>query len=399
MRFLRRKSGEIMLGIAVGMVGLMMIAAPAHDVPERWKYPHSIRGGLMTSSNYEETRRCAQCHHTFARQWETNHGLSWKRQSFQYFYRQILETTGKEYEVNCITCHAPIAVAENRYTVPTDIDKEGVSCDFCHSLVLKETGQYETRPGKVKRGPRHPAYEASHGILYDRTYGKSEFCTGCHIWKSSGGVTILDEFQFWGSTKEAAEGKECQTCHMPKAEGFASDFGGFERPDVSQHTFLSSDDISFVKSAITLNVKFERDNNNPQVGKIIVTISNTGVAHMFPGGLSWRRYDLVLRIRNAEGDKVYWAQSETFKKTFADSKGNPTLEDWKAHSVLSDTRLKPGETRTLSYTVDLSSLPTDEPYYVSAQLFQARLPAEVYDYLGQARRLPTPMMSTFAPIR
>jgi hypothetical protein len=120
---------------------------------------------------------------------------------------------------------------------------------------------------------------------------------------------------------------------------------------------------------------------------------------MLPGGLSWRRYDLVLRIRNSDGDKVFWAQRETFKRDLADSKGRPTLEDWKAHSVLSDTRLKPGETRVFTYTVDLTNLPTDEPYYVSGQIFQIRQPAEVYDFLGKARRLPVSVMSTFSPIR
>lgn len=399
MRLSGRIGGAALFGVVVSLVATLLIGAPAHDVPEQWKYPHSVRGGLMTPSKYEDSRRCAQCHQTLARQWETNHATSWKRQTFQYFYNQILQTTGKQYEVNCLTCHAPISVAEQRYTVETDIEKEGVSCDFCHSLVLKELGQFESRPGKVKRGPRYPAYEASHGVLYDRTYGTSEYCSGCHIWKSSGGVSILDEFTYWGATKEAAEGKQCQTCHMPATEGFASDFGGFQRPDVASHTFLSSQDTDFVKSAITLNVNFERDPSNPNIGKITVEVTNSGSAHMFPGGFSWRRYDLVLRIRNSDGDKIFWAQSETFKRTLADAKGNPTLEDWRAHSVISDTRLKPGEKRTLTYTVDLSDLPTDEPYYVSAQIFQIRQPPEIFDYLGQARKLPTQILSTFVPVR
>lgn len=399
MRFFQKASGGVLVLAVVSTVAVLLIGAPAHDVPEQWKYPHSLRGGLMSASNFEESRRCAQCHNTLARQWETNHGLSWKRQSFQYFYNQILQTTGKEYETNCISCHAPISVVEKTYTVSTDIEKEGVSCDFCHTIVLKETGLYESRPGKAKRGPRYPGYEASHGILYDNTYGKSEFCTPCHTWKSQGGINILDEYQIWGATKDAAEGKQCQSCHMPRVEGYASDYGGFQRADVASHTFLGTDDLDFVKSAIGLTVTFERDPSNPNIGKIRAEVTNKGAAHMLPGGLSWRRYDLVLRIRNSDGDKVFWAQRETFKRDLADSKGRPTLEDWKAHSVLSDTRLKPGETRVFTYTVDLTNLPTDEPYYVSAQIFQIRQPAEVYDFLGQARRLPVSVMSTFSPIR
>jgi hypothetical protein len=399
MRFLQKASGGILIVAAVSTVAVLLIGAPAHDVPEQWKYPHSIRGGLMMASQYEESKRCAQCHHTLSRQWETNHGESWKRETFQYFYSQMLQTTGKTHETSCVACHAPISLWEKTYTVSRDIEKEGVSCDFCHSIVLKETGAYESRPGKVKRGPRHPAYEASHGILYDRTYGKSEFCTTCHIWESAGGLNILDEYQLWGATKEAAEGKECQSCHMPRVEGYASDFGGFQRADVASHSFLSSNDLDFVKSALSLNVTFERDPNDRNLGKVTAEVTNKGAAHMVPGGLSWRRYDLILRIRNSDGDKVFWGQKETLKRDLADSRGNPTIEDWKAHSVLSDTRLKPGEKRTYTYTVDLSNLPTDEPYYVSAQVFHGRQPPEVYDMLGRARRLPTAILSTFVPIR
>ena len=379
-------------------LGVWLLGAPAHDVPERWKYPHRVRGGVMGPTDYQSANRCALCHDGLYKQWLDNHAMSWKRPTFQLFYQEILETTGKPYEKECLTCHAPISVAEETYMVASDIEKEGVTCDFCHTIVVKEGKQYESRPSLLKRGPRHPAFEGSHGVAYDTSYMRSEFCAVCHEWQSND-ILILDEVRVWAPTRFAAEGQQCQTCHMPRFQGYAAERGGFERPDVASHEFLGSDDVDFVRQALDLEVEFERDPEFPEIGIVRVIVRNKGVAHMTPAGLSWKRYDLIVRIRNADGSRVYWSQMETMKRELADRQGNPTFRDWEAVSVLSDTRLRPEEERVYTYRVDLSDLPTDEPFYVSAQLFLVRMPKEIYQMLGESPRRPVELLKTFTLVK
>ena len=109
----------------------------------------------------------------------------------------------------CIRCHSPNAWLHGRSN-PTDAsaltaaDREGVSCDFCHSLVdpiyeagvspvqdlailsvLDEVptnysnGQYVIDPGDVRRGPfSNPA--APHAWLESPFHRSSDLCGTCH---------------------------------------------------------------------------------------------------------------------------------------------------------------------------------------------------------------------------
>jgi len=374
---------------------------PAHDVPKKWKYPHSVRGGIMSPSNYQDSGMCGLCHAGFYNDWyESRHGQSWRNTNFQVFYKLDLDKTGKKWNEECLKCHAPLAVLDKRFAVDEDLYKQGVSCDFCHTIVLKEGKYYENRPTQQKRGPRFPSFEASHAMYFDDAYSKSQICLSCHQWEENG-IMILDEYNQWGGSAQAAELKQCQFCHMPDFKGITA-FSAFTREDVKAHSFLGTQptrpkDMDFLKGALELSAEGKRDAKNPKQVKVVVKVTNKSAAHALPAGFSWREIDLIIRVRNLE-KKVYWEQQEIFKRTLGDGTGKPILEDWYAKEVLSDTRLKPNETRTFEYIVDVSEAPEGERLFVTAQVFFIRQPRAVYEITKEAYRKPVRLLDTFKEI-
>jgi len=212
---------------------------------------------------------------------------------------------------------------------------------------------------------------------------------------------ILDEYNQWGGSAQAAELKQCQFCHMPDFKGITA-FSAFTREDVKAHSFLGTQptrpkDMDFLKGALELSAEGKRDAKNPKQVKVVVKVTNKSAAHALPAGFSWREIDLIIRVRNLE-KKVYWEQQEIFKRTLGDGTGKPILEDWYAKEVLSDTRLKPNETRTFEYIVDVSEAPEGERLFVTAQVFFIRQPRAVYEITKEAYRKPVRLLDTFKEI-
>ncbi len=371
---------------------------PKTNLPDKVKYPHNIRGGVLKDTQYQPSDVCHSCHHDFFQDWnEDAHGMSWRGRYFQVYYRQLLKNTGKEYEEECLKCHAPMAVAEKKFLVDEDIYREGVNCDYCHTLDFVEGFRWQSDPGQWKRGPRYPSYEGSHIMFYDRTYGTSLVCLPCHEWEKNG-VPILDEYTAWTGSPQKVEGKECQTCHMPAYKGISAR-GGYDREDTKAHNFPSFADMEFLKSALTLKVDARRDVEDPRKVRITVTVKNSGSGHFLPAGFSWKELDVVIRLRDLE-ENVYWDRKEVIKKTLGDWKGNPVVEDWLATQVLSDTRLKPGEERVYSYEVDLEELGVPEGLrlFATAQVFRIHRPKEVYQTAKEVPLKPERVLAEFVEV-
>ncbi|MGH8103848.1 MAG: multiheme c-type cytochrome [bacterium] len=394
-------AGLLLLPMAIGRVALggdNTANKPMSDVPAKWKYPHNIRGGVMSKTDFQSVESCRNCHTQFYHEWNSSgHGQSWKNITFQTYYKSHLLKTGYAYDPDCLSCHAPLAVVDKQFDVKADIYKEGVTCDFCHSLVLKEGKSYENRIatenflylGK-KRGPRWPSYEANHAMEYDDTYTQSQYCSTCHQWEA-GGVTLLDEYYTWGGSPAAANEIQCQDCHMPAFKGIAA-LSAFPRDDVASHTFLGSDphrsiDMGFLKDSLELKAEGTIDAENAQQVHLKVTLTNKNNAHMAPAGLSWRRLVLIVRVRDLDGN-VYWEKREDIRRTLGDESGNPVVEDWYAKSVLSDTRLKPAESRVYEYPVDTSKAEEGQRLWLEAQVYFIRQPNEVYDATQRAYEKP-----------
>ncbi|MHA2609611.1 MAG: multiheme c-type cytochrome [bacterium JZ-2024 1] len=390
--------GKWVLLFGVSLWFIKASEAPKTDLPEKVKYPHNIRGGALKSTLYQPSDSCHGCHQQFFEEWNADaHGMSWRGKYFQHFYRQYLSQWGKEYDVECLKCHAPIAVEEKRFLVDADIYREGVNCDFCHTIDFKEGTTWVSAPGQWKRGPRYPSFEGSHIMFYDTTYSSSLICAPCHEWEKNG-VPILDEYSSWTGSSAHAEGKQCQSCHMPTFKG-SSARGGFDRPDIRAHNFPGFSDMDFLKNALELTLEARRDVENPNKVRITVKVKNKGAGHFLPAGFSWKELTLVIRLRDLQ-ENVYWDRKEVFKKTLGDHKGNLIFTDWQAEKLLSDTRLKPDEERVYSYEVDFEELgvPSGERMFVTAQVFRTLRPKEVYQALKEGVPKPERVLGEFVEV-
>jgi hypothetical protein len=218
----------------------------------------------------------------------------------------------------CLRCHAPIGWLLGNCN-PTDgllltpLDKEGVSCDFCHRMVdpIFEPGEsppedeaildslkhvptsygnamYVVDPEIRRRGP-YDDVETPHPFLQSSFYRTSEYCGTCHNVMNPVFVKVGDNDYAPGPLDEEAEGFDfdaimpleqtysewlysdfpegvyapdfagnkpdgivavCQDCHMKDVEGKGCIFGSAPvRRDLGLHDFMGGN--SWIPSIMT----------------------------------------------------------------------------------------------------------------------------------------------------
>jgi hypothetical protein len=153
----------------------------------------------------------------------------------------------------CIRCHSPRAWLSGRSSTPDgsamlgypdelDNDFEGIDCHFCHRMYegpdgtpFTQNGQYWVDDGTPaneppRRGPYTNSF-APHPSQRSTYHESSEFCGTCHDLRNPL-ETLLDDqgidtgrlfpeqttYTEWEQSAFAAEGTECQDCHMVAAE-------------------------------------------------------------------------------------------------------------------------------------------------------------------------------------
>jgi hypothetical protein len=86
------------------------------------------------------------------------------------------------------------------------------------------------------------------------------------------------------------------------------------------------------------------------------TLTNSGVGHAAPGGLSTKALVLAVGVENARGELLQ-RRERVFRRELRDARGNAlaSVADLflKSASVGEDTRLKPKESRTERFTVPM----------------------------------------------
>lgn len=149
----------------------------------------------------------------------------------------------------CLRCHVPKGWLEGR-SEPADgsafvaDDLEGVQCDFCHRMVdpvssegrglvepdvdLHRNAQFVITPNAIsRRGPYDDvtAVIPNHAAQKSEFHLNSEFCATCHEITNPfyGNMVVVEKtYTEWKNSAFAAEGKECQDCHMPLVSGYAA---------------------------------------------------------------------------------------------------------------------------------------------------------------------------------
>ncbi len=247
---------------------------------------------------FKSSADCIRCHEAIGKEWqESTHARAWPHPQLG------LSDPGK---TECSACHIPQPIHQtglaNRVKVRASRHEEGVGCITCHVR-----GQTTVGSGPTRAAPCNPTYAASMPTV--------EACRPCHAFHGT-----LDE---WEKSKFPAQGKGCQSCHMPKVRRPLVK-GGQPR-DGHSHRMLGGRDPALLAQTLSVTAKILGQ-------QLVVTLTNDQVGHAVPGEISNRRIHLVLTFQDAAGEEV--------EQTWRSFQAPPRPK----RKVIKTTQIQPGET-------------------------------------------------------
>lgn len=329
----------------VGMLAGVILAAVTAAAPAE-------KAGELKTGTLNESARCGGCHEQIYTMWKRSlHGLAFTDPIFETSYmRAYLDTAGAARSV-CLRCHAPVATVTGDLDLKNPASREGISCDYCHSIVSVDLGRRD-RPFKValdgvKRGPFGDAESPAHRVAVSELHLSAEFCAGCHEYENEDGLPILSTYSEWRLSPQAAQGKTCQKCHMPLGEGDTVRPGvGTGRKGINLHDISGGHSSEQVRRAATAKIlRVERQ--SPTSAVVEVEVANVGSGHSIPTGLPTRK--LILEVALFCDGKEVQRFERPYQRVLLDKSGQPIMDDHRtileARSVRDDNRLRAGERR------------------------------------------------------
>jgi hypothetical protein len=310
----------------------------------------------MNPDGYTSARVCGECHSDIYESWKNSlHAFSLTDPIFDTAYMQALKEAGEEARRVCLRCHAPMTMVNGDYELRKGVTREGVSCDFCHTVTAVHLDgrekPYTVDLGLVKRSVLRKAASPAHDVAYSELHGTSEFCGGCHNYVTPKGKAVMSTYDEWRNGPYAREGVQCQDCHMVLTSGKVvreevKDSGS----KIHLHNLIH--DTDQLRSALSVQIaSAERTVNRLQVE---VTVENVGSGHMVPTGIPSR--EIVLSVSVDSGGRLL-TQERRYRKVVADEKGRVLKRDFEAllygARILNDNRIGPREKRLERFNFDV----------------------------------------------
>lgn len=147
---------------------------------------------------------------------------------------------------------------------------------------------------------------------------------------------------------------------MPTIESKVAELGKI-RP-VHSHKFYGGYNPEILKNCASLELKVEGDTTQL---KVAVYVTNKTVGHALPTGSPMRSVYLSLKAIDSDGN-VMWENYKrnplledsdaVFMRLLQNDDGTAPVPPWQATSIKFDQRLKPDETRVLSYTIPATNV-------------------------------------------
>lgn len=318
---------------------------------------------------------CAPCHQEIYNQWQGSmharstalkdpiHGAMYQMMVGDPRHEGVKDKASRAYPA-CLLCHAPGAARDgktNLEAVPAYND--GVSCVTCHTMT--DFRGVKSPDGKFKLGTKAYAFSDEHLSGASQTGGASagnpfahaaksdlfntsKICLGCHEQLNNPhGVPICTI-----GALLSVEGTQptCQSCHMPEVNG---------RPS---HAMGGGHDPAMLKQGLMADLFAQHDGTSLTA---TVTLSNP-LLHSFPTGAPFRT--VVVRVtaldengkeiwRNFKDDPMVEDPQGVLMMKLSDDAGKPAMP-MMATQIVADTRLQPGETRSLKYAIPVEGVKT-----------------------------------------
>lgn len=295
---------------------------------------------------------CGSCHRDIYRMWrDSAHAEAGENPFFTEVLDEIRQTRKPELVRSCLECHAPMAILGDDPDMQRSASREGVSCEYCHSLVEVELTGRGAVPrldvGRVKRGTIAEADSPAHEVAFSELHRTARVCAPCHEFVSPDGLAILTTYSEWAASRAAQRGETCQGCHMALTEGRVVD-PRVERDSsarVNLHEMPGGHSLQQLLKA--LDVKFSPERTADGLN-VAVRLVNEGAGHAVPTGMPGRRIVMVVEV-STSGGKAF-REERVYAKTFSDAEGRRIdhVADYFAGGTRldSDTRIRADETRT-----------------------------------------------------
>ncbi|MHB0866722.1 MAG: multiheme c-type cytochrome [Thermoleophilia bacterium] len=339
---------------------------------------------------FTEPATCGGCHGEIMAQWQGSmHSNSFTDSFYQSVHRQASAETSGAIDAFCTGCHTPIGTFSGE--VPplegpqiSNISKSGVQCDFCHTVTGNMgTGdfRFQFAPSKIKRGPFSDAVSPFHQTAYSDLHTRSDFCGMCHDANHPENKLPLEAtFTEWQNSPYAAEGIQCQDCHMTPGPGVTKPnpgtaaFGGPYRPHIYTHFFVGGNATQLaspthqklaeeqLRAAAEISISKSGAVTPGATAALTVTVTNTGAGHYLPTGLTEvREMWLEVVVTDATGKDIFHSGSVNdrgevdlkavmYNTTFTDKDGQPTHKPWLADKLLYDRRIPPRGSDAADYS-------------------------------------------------
>ena len=371
-------------------------------------------GQPTTPDQFEEPIVCSGCHPEIYQQWKGSmHSNAFVDPIFTALWKIGAKETNGLTDKLCGGCHTAVGVLSNDLVFKdnefqtSDIAKEGVHCDLCHTVTrssFKDTPTNEPEnaslilaPGNIKRGPYKDAESPHHETAYSELHTKSEFCANCHqVYHPINNFHIERTYDEWKFSVYAQKGIQCQDCHMmpiekaietartltiPKNPGKPCVMGP-ERDNMFTHEFVGANftvptllnakkhagiAVERLKSAAELDVEAEQVFKSGEMATIAVKVTNVGAGHNLPTSLTEvRQMWLDIKVTDQNGNIVFTSGdlddkgnikegSIIFNAYAVDKDGHHTVKPWEITRFEYDKTIPPKGSATEKFVMMIPS--------------------------------------------
>jgi hypothetical protein len=329
----------------------------------------------IEKSGFTSNKVCGECHEDIYSMWKNSlHAQAYEDPIFQAAYMEAYLRGGEDVKVLCLKCHAPTTILTKDYDAKKPLTREGVTCDFCHSIKgihpdkKKPNQTYDLEPGIRKWGPEA---DTSHCLPYHRAvysvlHTRSEFCAGCHEYTNDKGVSILSTYSEWKESPYPGKGIQCQNCHMPIVEG--NIVNPKIRKDgnrINLHNLAGGHSILKVKEALQIEIVSVNRREDRLIATVAVT--NSGSGHKVPTGFPTRKLILSVTVTLPRGKVL--EEERVYQKVLLNEEGDRIIRDSEIITepvrMAQDNRIEPGERREEVFTF---RVPPKKDAFVSARV-------------------------------
>jgi hypothetical protein len=304
-----------------------------------WQVPVPLQGQPPATFSVLEASldpvSCGACHQPQFEDWKTTIHSRNIRPGLLVQMPSLLRDD-PETAVMCYTCHAPLTEQQEVYQKNSRFQKnprfdaalqrQGLTCAGCHVRNHQRFGPPHRDGSLASTMAREQAPHG--GATRTPAFERTEFCMGCHQFEEGdlmlNGKLLENTYNEWKSSPYAAQGVQCQQCHMPDR----------------RHLWRGIHDPDMVKSGVT--IKLRTNQSCYAVGETLeatLTLTNSGVGHYFPTYVTPK---VILRIEllDAHGRPIAQSvQQETVGREVA-------LD---LSEELYDTRIPPQGMHTMTY--------------------------------------------------